>query len=44
MALMLERGLVEDEEKMIDMKIEDTEINLQVGEIIMEMLVDEFIM
>lgn len=41
---MLERGLVEDEEKMIDMKIEDTEINLQVGEIIMEMLVDEFIM
>ena len=44
MALMLERGLVEDEEKMIDMGIEETEIRLQLAEVVIEECIEELIM
>lgn len=39
MALMLEKALVEDEEKMISMGIEETEIKLQLSQLFVDLLI-----
>jgi hypothetical protein len=40
MALMLEKALVEDEEKMISMGIEETEIKLQLSQLFVDLLIE----